>query len=985
MRCSLCGTDTPPPATVCQTCRTPFPGSLSAHDSETVGYDTGSTGGGHGRPAGSLLTAGAEFGPRYRILRELGAGGMGVVYQAWDSELGVAVALKVIRPDVMASDPSLAQEVERRFKRELLLARQVTHKNVVRIHDIGQVDGIKYISMPYIEGKDLASVLRERRRLPVPDALKIGRQIAEGLVAAHEAGVVHRDLKPENVMIDQDGQALIMDFGISRSVSGATATATAAGAIVGTLEYMAPEQARGQPVDHRADLYALGLILYDMLAGRRRLSSSDSALSEMMKRMQQQPPPLRSIAPEIPEALEGIVTRCLQPDPELRYPTTESLRSELNALDSDGQAARRPLSRDYQWKAATVTMLVLVLLSMGVAVWFARQKAPPPPAPAREPVSLLIADFANETGEAVFQSSLEQALGIAVEGAPFIASFPRLEAQQAIARQRPGNPRLDEAGAKLLAAREGIQIILLGAIAKTGDTAYELTVRAVDPRTDATLATEKARAADRSQVLQAVGQLAAGIRRNLGDAPPANAATAYSETFTAGSLEAMREYSIAQGLALNRRDEEAIPHYQAAVSRDPNFGRAYAGWAVSAFTIGRRDEAEAQWKKAVALIGGMTERERYRTLGSYHLGVSRNYAEAIQQYQELVKKYPADTAGHSNLALAHFYMLEFPPAFEEGRKAMTLQPGSYRFASNYALYAMYAGEFEAAAKQSADLIQKNPERDVAYLPLAIAQIAAGQPDEARRAYERMATLPSGASTAAMGLADLLMWQGKYADAIAVLAPAAQRDEASKNTAGITSKYLALGESQAAVGDRSGAYLSVKRALSFGGQEDVLLPASRVLAAIGREPEVRQLADKLLTAIPVRTRAYGLIVEGELALRAGRARDAIDAFDAARKLSDVWLTHFDLGIAYVEAGRFVDAISELDRAHKRRGEATSLFLDDLPTYRLLAPLAYWQGRAHEGGGAVSVARDAYNAYLAVRGSAPNDPLAADARRRLQPGS
>src|SRR5687767_13567522 len=182
MLCPHCGTDTPPPAIVCQACRTPFPGSLATPDSETIGYGTGNTGGGPPGTGAAMMAAGTEFGPRYRILRELGAGGMGVVYQAWDSELGEAVALKVIRPDVMASDPTLAQEIERRFKRELVLARQVTHKHVVRIHDIGQVDGIKYLTMPYIEGKDLASVLRERRRLPVPDALKIARQIAEGLV-----------------------------------------------------------------------------------------------------------------------------------------------------------------------------------------------------------------------------------------------------------------------------------------------------------------------------------------------------------------------------------------------------------------------------------------------------------------------------------------------------------------------------------------------------------------------------------------------------------------------------------------------------------------------------------------------------------------------------------------------------------------------------------------------------------------------------------
>jgi len=149
----------------------------------------------------------------------------------------------------------------------------VTHKHVVRIHDLGEIDGIKYITMPYIEGRDLADVLRDRGRLPVGEALRIGRQIAAGLVAAHEAGVVHRDLKPENIMIDQDGQALIMDFGISRSATAGTATATAAGAIMGTLEYMAPEQARGGTVDHRADQYSFGLILYDMLAGRHRVAA----------------------------------------------------------------------------------------------------------------------------------------------------------------------------------------------------------------------------------------------------------------------------------------------------------------------------------------------------------------------------------------------------------------------------------------------------------------------------------------------------------------------------------------------------------------------------------------------------------------------------------------------------------------------------------------------------------------------------------------
>ena len=240
---------------------------------------------------------------------------MGVVYQAWDDSLGVAVALKVIRPEVMA-DPAAAEDLERRFKRELLLARQVTHRNVVRIHDLGEVDGIKYISMPYLDGSSLASILAEKGKLTVAEVLPIAKDIVAGLIAAHEAGVVHRDLKPENIMLESDGPAVIMDFGISRSAapepprqakgapspSRRTATfnaaafaggLTVAGTVVGTLDYMAPEQARAEPVDQRADIYSFGMIVRDMLLGLRRTAGRD-AIAELMARIKQAPPPVRT-------------------------------------------------------------------------------------------------------------------------------------------------------------------------------------------------------------------------------------------------------------------------------------------------------------------------------------------------------------------------------------------------------------------------------------------------------------------------------------------------------------------------------------------------------------------------------------------------------------------------------------------------------------------------------------------------------------------
>jgi len=279
------------------------------------------------------LHPGSAFGPRYRILQRLGQGGMGIVFKAFDDELGIPVALKLIRPEAM-TDPEAALQMERRFKRELVLARQVTHKNVVRIHDLGELNGIKYFTMPFIEGRDLGALLTVEGKLPVARALHIARQVTYGLAAAHEVGVVHRDLKPENVMLDADDTAVIMDFGLARTNDGTHLTKT--GAVMGTLSYMAPEQARGADVDHRADIYAWGLMLYDMVAGRRR--SGRDPMSEMLARMQDGPPPIRTVEPHVPEALGAIIARSTDPNPDRRFATTKDLLTALKGLDAEGFA-----------------------------------------------------------------------------------------------------------------------------------------------------------------------------------------------------------------------------------------------------------------------------------------------------------------------------------------------------------------------------------------------------------------------------------------------------------------------------------------------------------------------------------------------------------------------------------------------------------------------------------------------------------------------
>jgi len=999
MVCPQCGSQTPTSGGRCPVCRAQLPAQGPAVAAATL--TPVPPGGGQAEPrlkgtpppsdaetrlsdvppaapasgSGGPLAVGAPFGGRYRILGMLGAGGMGVVYKAWDEELGVAVALKVIRPDVMA-DPLAAREVERRFKRELLLARQVTHRNVVRIHDLGEVDGIKYITMPFIEGETLATLLASNRTLPVARALAIAREIADGLSAAHEAGVVHRDLKPENVMIEADGGAVIMDFGISRSVSG-TGAGTALGAVIGTLEYMSPEQAKGQPVDHRSDIYSFGLMLYDMLLGRHRFGTGESAVAEMMRRMHAPPAALRSIDAGLPESLECVIDRCLQPDPDKRYRTTAELVADLARLGADGRPRPQP-RRMPAWLAIAAGALVLALAL--VAGWLAlRPGGAPAPAAARDPVSVLIADFENATGDPVFEGSLEQSLAIGIEGASFVTSYRRDLARRIVEGIKAGSA-LDQAGATLVAVREGIKVVVAGSIAADGP-GYQITVNAVDPASGRPLFAASASAGNKADVLRAVGTLASNVRAQLGDTAPERASLA-AETFTAGSLEAMRAYSEAQTLSRGR-DAEAVEHYRLATKLDPAFGRAYAGWAISASRLGRRDEAAEQWKKALSLLDRMTEREKYRTLGGYALDFTGNYEQAVEHYSTLVQLYPADEAAHANLALAYFFLLNFAQALEEGRRAVDIYPSDVRFRNNLALYAMYAGDFGAAAGEATKVLEQDPAFHKAYLPLAAAALAEGDFAAAGRAYDGMAGAGSlGASLAALGQADAALYQGRAATAIDVLTAGIVADEKTGNRSALARKQVAMAEALAAQGRMADALRVAQRAIEASESDAVVVPVAGLLIDAGRPEQALRLAAGLGSQLSPQSRAYAKLVEGRAALARGDTVKAVDALRAGLKLADLWLLRFHLGVAYVQAGQIhaAAALAELETCLKRRGEATAVFLDDVPTVRYLAPVHYWLGRAQEDIGLRATAEESYKTFLTLRPEPTRDSLAADAARR-----
>jgi len=943
---------------------------------------------------GSPLKVGDAFGDRYRIDKLLGFGGMGAVYKAWDEILDIPVALKVIRPE-MAQDPAVAEQLDRRFKRELLLARQVTHKNVVRIHDLGEVKGTKYITMTFIEGEDLLGILKRDGKVGVPEALKIMRPVVEGLVAAHEAGVVHRDLKPANIMVEPaTGESYIMDFGIARSATPAgedvveelaeakakkkvgITDKTQAGAVVGTLQYMAPEQFMGKTIDQRADIYSLGLILYDMLVGRRRIEKVQSAFAEFRGRIEKAPPAPRTLDPEITESVDRIVSRCLEPDPDDRYQTTADLLAALDRLDDQGEPL--PITRILTPKLmAAAAALVVVLL--GGTWWLASLRGP---VGEPDPMSVLVADFNNQTGDATFDGALEQALVIGIEGAGFISAVPPATAHQ-IADQITSGSRLDEEMARLVSRREGVNVILAGDIVGDGDE-YVLSVRALDPGLEPgegkPLATSRATANGKDEVLAAVGRIAAELRGDLGDTAPKGDRLVAAETFTAASVEAMRAYAQGQELTAHGEFEEALAMYEEAVASDPEFGRAYAGMGVVYGNLRREAEAEESYQKAFQHLDRMSEREKYRTLGGYYLLVSRNFEKAIENYQTLVDRFPADGVGHANLAFAYLSVRDFARAVESGREAVELEPNDVINRMNYAMYAMYAGDFETSIEESNTVFEQNPAFGYALFTAARSAAAAGDVDEAREAFMELdGSQAMGASLAPIGQADLALFLGHPREALAILGPAIEKSE---NPFELAAMMVAKGEAQLALGETEAAGDAAERALGLSKHESIQYLAARLLMAAGRAEVADGVALELENKLQTQTTALSAMIRGERAFDKGQLGTAMREFRYAREDFDFWFGHFLRGRAFFTAGHFPEALDEFDYCVRNRGEITDVFLVDSATLRYFPPALYWLGRCHEALGNSDAARDLYEEFVALRVETDSpDELAADAAARL----
>jgi len=922
------------------------------------------------------LVPGSVLGGRYEILGILGEGGMGAVYKSYDRELGRMVALKVIRPE-LANNPDILQ----RFKQEILLASKVTDRNIIRIYDLGDADGVRFITMEYVEGRDLRQMLKEQGKLGVNDAVEIIAQVFSGLRAAHRESIIHRDLKPSNIMQDSGGRVVIMDFGLARSIVSDGMTQT--GMLVGTMEYMSPEQAHAKELDARSDIFTVGLIFYELLTGKMPYEA-ESAVASLLKRTHERAVSVSSHDAAIPRPLSSIVAKCIEPDPKLRYQNTAEVLRDIDNWQAKGAASTlrfpdvRPWASDIPWPLIGMITTVLVLAVGGFL--FRNKLLAPKTGATRAPVSVLVADFQNKTLDPLFDDTLEPMFNVALEGASFINAYNRSTARQAAAKLPNSSGKLDENAARLVAVNEGVATIVTASLSTRG-SGYTLSVKAIDAVTGKTLANADANTANKDELLLAVPKVAAPIRQALGDTMPESVQIEKAAgAFSTSSLAAVHQYGIAMELLLAGNSEGAIRSFSSAIALDPNFARAYGGMASAYGNLGRTQDAEKYVKLAMEHVDRMTERERYRVRGLYYFATS-NYPKCIEEYGELVRRFPADDSAWANSAACYLSLRRIPEAVAAAQRAVEIVPKGAVQRVVLSFYSSYGGDFAAGEREAQTALKLNPSSQ-AYLALAEAQLGLGQMDQAAETYHKMEKMDAlGASLAASGLADIASYEGHYADAVRILEGGVAADSTAKNADNAAEKLAGIAQLQLLRGQKGAAVAAATRALSMSQAVPVRVLAARALLKAGEIAKAQKLADGLASDVQPETQAYAKIIRGDLGLQRGDKNEAINMFTGANQLVDTWIGRFELGRAYLEAGMFVEADSEFDRCVKRWGEALEIFQDSTPTFAYFPPIYFYQGRVREGLKSPGFA-ERYRTYLSIRGKAGEDPLLADIRRRLR---
>jgi serine/threonine protein kinase/tetratricopeptide (TPR) repeat protein len=691
-----------------------------------------------------VLQVGDILGGRYEILDLLGEGGMGAVYKAADREVERVVALKLIRPE-MASNPVILA----RFKQELLTAHQVTHKNVIRIYDLAEADGVKFITMEFVEGSDLRQLLKEHGKFSPDEAVEIIRHVCMALDAAHSVGIIHRDLKPQNIMRDKAGRILVMDFGLARSVQSEGMTQT--GALLGTIEYMSPEQAMGKTLDQRSDLFAVGLIFYELLSGKMPFKA-ETAMASLLMRNQERAVPLAEIDATVPAGLSDIVSRCLERDLERRYPNAAEILADLDAwqgkrpvMASIIMQAPKPASK-IPWKWAGPAAAILVLSGLFLVIPQTRHLLFPPEVAGRR------AGIINTSLPALSQGKFvavmpfrvigdQSSLGWVADGVREAVSTKLFEVKDVHLTSPTETAKLDPKAPLPQVAKDlGVNLIVHGTVQGSNDN-LRITVNLEN------LADDRPWSQEFTGVAGDLLTLEDQIFAKLVDALEAKTTDKELAAVTAHPTENIEAYNsylkgrnALGGTPDQKTIQTAMNFFEGALQKDRNFALAYSGLA-DANLLMYNQKKDKYWseqavdaaKKAAQLNDKLPE--VHFALGSAY-AVTGQTVQAIAEDKRALELAPNSDEAYRRLGNAYIANGQKDEAIRALEKAVELN--SYYWYNLSALGNAYFrfGEMDKAVTAYQQVVQLEPDNPVGYSNLGAAYFTMGKYDDGIAAFKK---------------------------------------------------------------------------------------------------------------------------------------------------------------------------------------------------------------------------------------------------------
>ena len=690
-QCPKCQSENSDTAKFCSECATPLQPTKDIGVTRTIETSVGE------------FTRGTLFAERYEIIEELGKGGMGNVYRVEDTKTKEEIALKLIKPEI-ASDKNTID----RFRNELTTARKIRHLNVCGMYDLGEHEGTHFITMEYVSGQDLKGLIRQTGQLAVGTAINIAKQICDGLSEAHKLGVVHRDLKPSNIMINKEGDVRIMDFGIARSLKAKGITR--AGAIIGTPDYISPEQVDGKDVDQRADIYSLGVILYEMVTGRVPFEG-DSPLSIAYKHKHDAPQDPRKINTQIPDDLNHLILKCLEKDKENRYQSSSELGSELENIEKGiptterATPGRRPLtSREitlqFSLKKLLIPALVVGVLVIAVAmvIWQPWSQKTLVIAPKIEN-SIAVISFQNQTGDSAFdylQKVIPNLLITNLEntGLFHVVTWERMH--DLLKQIGKNNVETIDGDLGFEVCRlEGIRAIVLGFFTKAGDV-FNTDIKVLDTETKKILKSyiSKGEGIDsilKTQIDELSKEISQSMSREKIEAPQVQ----ISE-ITTTSMEAYNYFMKGRREYEKFYNDEARLNLEKAIEHDPVFAVAYLYLGYTYSQMRYVAESHKAYEKAMVFSSNASDKEKYYIRAQYASSIEKDPEKRFQILEEAIGKYPKEKRLHYLLGSYYRGKKMYPEAEQELQQALKLDPqygtAINTLASNY----LDMGNFEKA-------------------------------------------------------------------------------------------------------------------------------------------------------------------------------------------------------------------------------------------------------------------------------------------------